>query len=135
MVSAEWDRSPSVDRFLSQCLAAAAALCSGRRRWGGCATPLPPPLSENEERAGKFDGNYLAVSPYKAEAGDGWDGELLLSLNSEGQAAQTHSSQGALGLTWGVVVVVGGGSGTTAEDMQLHVRSLFHFWALSRFGK
>lgn len=63
--------------------------------------PHPPPaLSENEERAGKFDGNYLAVSPYNVEAGDGWDGELLLSLNSGGQAAQAHSSQGALHLAW-----------------------------------
>lgn len=71
--------------------------------WGGCAAPLPLPFSENEQRAGKFDGNYLAVSPYNVEAADGKDGELLLLLNLEGQVAQTHSSQGALHLAWGWV--------------------------------
>lgn len=39
--------------------------------WGGCAAPLPLPFPENEQRAGKFDGNYLAVSPYNVEAADG----------------------------------------------------------------
>lgn len=96
----------------------------------------PPPLSENEERAGKFDGNYLAVSPYNAEAGDGWDGELLLSLNSEGQAAQTHSSQGALGLAWGWVrgvVLVGGQNNSRRNAVSCQV--FFKFGEISRSGK
>lgn len=91
-----------MDCFQWRCLACTAA-CSARIRWGGCAAPLPPLFSENQQRAGKFDGNYLAVSLYNVEAADGWDGELLLLLNLKGQVAQTHSSQGALHLVWGWV--------------------------------
>lgn len=70
---------------------------------GRLHAPLPTLFPQNERRAGKFDGNYLAVSPYNVEAADGWDGELLLLLNLEGQVVQTHSSQGALHLVWGWV--------------------------------
>lgn len=99
------------------------------------ASHPPPSLSENEGRAGKFDGNYLAVSPYNAEAGDGWDGELLLSLNSEGQAAQTHSSQGALGLAWGWVrglglVGVGQQNNSRRNEVSCHI---FFFFIWSTF--
>lgn len=84
--------------------------------WGGCAAPLPLPFSENEQRAGKFDGNYLAVSPYNVEAADGRDGELLLLLNLEGQVAQTHSSQGALHLAWGWVRGSGLRGGSSVQN-------------------
>lgn len=51
--------------------------------------PSHPHCSGKEERAGKFDGNYLAVSLYNVHAGDVRGGGIILWLNVEGQAAQT----------------------------------------------
>lgn len=53
--------------------------------------PSPPqPLGKKEERAAKFDGNYLAVSLYSGDAADvGGGGAVRVWLNLEGQAAQT----------------------------------------------
>lgn len=51
--------------------------------------PSHPRCSGKEERAGKFDGNYLAVSLYNVDAGDVRGGEIILWLNLEGQVAQT----------------------------------------------
>ena len=53
-------------------------------------TPPIPAAQGREERAGKFDGNYLAVSLYNVDAGDAREGGgIILWLNLEGQAAQT----------------------------------------------
>lgn len=52
-------------------------------------TPPIPAAQGKEERAGKFDGNYLAVSLYNVDAGDVRGGGIILWLNLEGQAAQT----------------------------------------------
>lgn len=53
-------------------------------------TPPIPSRSEKEERAAKFDGNYLAVSLYSGDAADvGGGGAVRVWLNLEGQAAQT----------------------------------------------
>lgn len=57
--------------------------------------------SGKEERAGKFDGNYLAVSLYNVEAGDVRGGENILCLNLEGQAAPTGLTREHLKLRGG----------------------------------
>lgn len=46
--------------------------------------PSRPHCSEKEEQAGKFDGNYVAVSLYNVDTGDVWGGELY-RLNLEGR--------------------------------------------------
>lgn len=55
--------------------------------------PSHPRCSGKEERAGKFDGNYLAVSLYSVDTSDvskgGWGGEIMVWLNLEGRANQT----------------------------------------------
>lgn len=75
----------------------ATGLCSGRTQFiSSTATvlyPSHPRCSGKEERAGKFDGNYLAVSLYSVDTSDvskgGWGGGIMVWLNLEGRANQT----------------------------------------------
>lgn len=76
----------------SGCLPA-TGLCSVRTQFIFSAAtvlyPSHPCCSGKEERAAKFDGNYLAVSLYNVSAGDVRGAGIILWLNLEGQAAQT----------------------------------------------
>ena len=52
-------------------------------RGGSYSTPPIPCCRGNEQRAGKFDGNYLAGSLYNVDAGDVRGGGIILWLNFE----------------------------------------------------
>lgn len=75
----------------------ATGLCSGRTQFISSTATVPypshPRCSGKEERAGKFDGNYLAVSLYSVDTSDvskgGWGGGIMVWLNLEGRANQT----------------------------------------------